>query len=842
MAIKKTQIYQSLWDACDELRGGMDASQYKNYILTLLFVKYVTDKYLGNPYAEITVFDKEHDPEPDVDKKVGCSFNDLVELKNDSNIGEGIDKVVSRLAEANPSLKGIIDKDNYFNDKKKFGTGREMVETLTSLISIFQRPELDFKNNKAGGDDIIGDAYEYLMRKFATESGKSKGQFYTPAEVSRVLTLILELDKVNRNNYKNGLSIYDCSCGSGSLIIRAMDALPNEVKNISSGYGQEKDTITAGLAKMNAVLHNKATIEIRDGNTFSDPKFKENDNEEELKTFNFIVANPPFSLKNWTKGYKDYGRLLDYQEPPKKNGDYAWVLHIIKSLKSNGRASVILPLGVLSRGNAEYNIRKKIIDKGLIKGIIALPANLFYGTGIPACILVLDKQDASNRDGIFMIDATKGFKKDGNKNRLREEDIYRITNTFVNRIEDDKTYARFVGFDEIKNQNDYNLNISRYIENSNAEENQDIEGHIKGGIPDSDIDRFNVYFDEFANLKSSLFNNLRSGYKELKVNKEDIREVIHKDVDYIEYQNKFNKIIKSYRKLAFEILNNIDNSVDTKELIKLLSEKLISDFAKLSLLNKYDCYEVLLQYWNEVMNDDVLVVKLNGFEFAKSIEKQYKELKKKKNENDDKKTTKDKQVLGFDGLLIPKELVINEFFLKEKNNIEEINNQIQKLEEEIEEMINDAEEDCSLYDIIVDGKIKETDLKAKIKELEKEADIKGDDKTDYDLLIKYKNCIDGRKEKVTELKNKGKELEDLVFKKYDKLTIDEIKELLINKKWLDSIEKGLTEYYQTLSEKLTEGIETIVDRYEETFIDIEAKLKNDEKLVLKDLKTMGFEM
>lgn len=173
-----------------------------------------------------------------------------------------------------------------------------MIETLTSLIAIFQRPELDFKNNKVGGDDIIGDAYEYLMRKFATESGKSKGQFYTPAEVSRVLTLILELDKVKRSNYKNGLSIYDCSCGSGSLLIRTMDALPNDVKNISSGYGQEKDTITAGLAKMNAVLHNKATIEIRDGNTFSDPKFKENDNDEELKTFNFIIANPPFSLKN----------------------------------------------------------------------------------------------------------------------------------------------------------------------------------------------------------------------------------------------------------------------------------------------------------------------------------------------------------------------------------------------------------------------------------------------------------------------------------------------------------------------------------------------------------------
>lgn len=679
------------------------------------------------------------------------------------------------------------------------------------------------------------------MRKFATDSGKSKGQFYTPAEVSRVLTLILELDKVNRNNYKNGLTIYDCACGSGSLLIRAMDVLPNEVKNISSGYGQEKDTITAGLAKMNAVLHNKATIEIRDGNTFSDPKFKESDNDEELKTFDFVVANPPFSLKNWKKGYKDYGRMIDYINDPKMNGDYAWVLHIIKSIKSNGKASVILPLGVLSRGNAEYTIRKKIVDKGLIKGVISLPSNLFYGTPIPACIVVIDKEDASNRDGIFMINATKGFKKDGNKNRLREEDIYKITNTFVNRIEDDKTYSRFVGFDEIKNQNDYNLNISRYIENINAEENQDIEGHIKGGIPDSDIDRFNVYFDEFANLKKSLFKNLRSGYKELKVNKEDIREVIHNDVDYIEYQNKFNKIIESYRKFAFEILNNIDNSVDIKELIKSLSEKLISDFAKLTLLNKYDCYEVLLQYWNEVMNDDVLIVKQNGFEFAKSIEKQYKESKKKKNENDDIKATKDKQVIGFEGLLIPKELIINEFFLNEKNNIEEINKQIQELDEEIEEMINDAEEDCSLYDIIVDGKIKETDLKAKIKELEKEADIKGDDKSDYDLLIKYKNCIDGRKKITTELKNKEKELEDLALKKYDKLIIDEIKELLINKKWLDSIEKGLTEYYQTLSEKLTEGIETIVDRYEETLIDIETKLKNDEKLVLKDLKTMGFE-
>ena len=501
-----------------------------------------------------------------------------------------------------------------------------------------------------------------------------------------------------------------------------------------------------------------------------------------------------------------------------------------------------IPIGVLSRGNAEYSIRKKIVDKGLIKGIISLPANLFYGTGIPACILVLDKEDSETRDGIFMIDATKGFKKDGNKNRLREEDIYKITNTFVNRIEDDKTYARFVSFDEIKNQNDYNLNISRYIENGNTEDIQDIEGHIKVGIPDNDIDKFSIYFDEFTKLKKSLFKNLRSGYKELKVNKEDIRKVIYNDEDYIEYQNRFNKITKSYIKFAFNLLNNIDASIDVKELIKQLSEKLLIDFSKLTLLNKYDCYEVLLEYWNEVMNNDVLIIKQNEFEVVRSVEIQYKELKKKKNEEVDiTEKQNGKQVLGFDGLLIPKGLVINKFFLKEKNIVEDINNQILKLDEEMENMINDAEESSILYEVIVDGKIKEADLKTKIKELENEADIKGDDKADYDLLIQYKKCIDDRKEKIAELKNREKELNDLVFKKYDKLNLDEIKELLINKKWLDSIEKGLVDYYQTLSEKLTEGIETIVDRYEETLVDIEEKLKNDEKLVMKDLKLMGFE-
>ena len=409
MAIKKNELYSSLWASCDKLRGGMDASQYKDYILTLLFVKYVTDKFKGIKYADITV------PE-------GGSFDDLVALKGNKNIGEEMDKVIAKLAEAGENnLRGVID-NAHFNDEAKLGSGKEMEDKLTGLIAIFQRDEFNFKKNKASGDDILGDAYEYLMRHFATESGKSKGQFYTPAEVSRILAKVIGIDSIEERD--EGYSVYDPACGSGSLLIRAADEAPFEI----AIWGQEKEVTTAGLAKMNLVLHNKAAGEIKAGNTFSSPHYFEDGSDDEvLKRFDFAVANPPFSLKNWTDGLKDYGRFDGYGDrPPEKNGDFAWLLHILKSLKSTGKAAVILPHGVLFRGNAEATIRKAIIDKGYIKGIIGLPANLFYGTGIPACIIIIDKADAAERKGIFMIDASHDFVKDGNKNRLRERDIYSL--------------------------------------------------------------------------------------------------------------------------------------------------------------------------------------------------------------------------------------------------------------------------------------------------------------------------------------------------------------------------------------------------------------------------------
>lgn len=400
MAIKKTELYSSLWQSCDELRGGMDASQYKDYVLTFLFVKYVSDKYADDPYGMIVV------PE-------NGSFEDMLKLKGDKEIGDKINKIISRLAEEN-DLKGVIDVAD-FNDEDKLGKGKDMVDRLSKLVGIFDG--LDLSGNRAGGDDLLGDAYEYLMRHFATDSGKSKGQFYTPAEVSKILAKVVG---VNQDTSQDS-TVYDPTCGSGSLLLKVADEAPRSL----SIFGQEMDNATHALARMNMILHDNPTAEISQDNTRSTPHWKNKDGS--LKTFDFAVANPPFSFKSWSNGVNvtadEFGRF-EYGTPPDKNGDYAFLLHIIKSLKSMGKGAVILPHGVLFRGNVEATIRKNLIKQGYIKGIIGLPANLFYGTGIPACIIVIDKENAENRQGLFMLDGSKGFMKDGNKNRLRSQDIH----------------------------------------------------------------------------------------------------------------------------------------------------------------------------------------------------------------------------------------------------------------------------------------------------------------------------------------------------------------------------------------------------------------------------------
>lgn len=587
MAIKKSELYSSLWASCDKLRGSMEPSQYKDYVLVLLFVKYVCDKYDNDPNGLISI-------------PAGGSFKDMQALKGQKDIGEKIDLAISALAKEN-DLENVIDVVS-FQDDEKLGKGKEMVDKLTDLITIFENPSLDFSKNRAGGDDILGDAYEYLMRHFASESGKSKGEFYTPGEVSRVLAKVIGIKKETSDKP----TIYDPTCGSGSLLLKVAD----EVDNIANLYGQEKTVVTAALARMNMILHNNEEAEIKKGqSTLSNPLHKNESGD--LKTFDFVVANPPFSSKNWTDGFDPlndlYNRFEEGKIPPDKNGDYAFLLHIIKSLKSTGKGACILPHGVLFRGNVEAEIRKSIIEKGYIKGIIGLPANLFYGTGIPACVIVLDMENAAttkdlsdDERGLFMIDASKGFMKDGNKNRLREQDIHKIVDVFNKQIDVPK-FSRFIPYSEISDpKNDFNLNIPRYIDSQEVEDIQDIEAHLLGGMPHADIEILRGYWDVYPTLKSKLFApSGRTGYSQLLIPKEAIKQTIFNHPEFVQFSKEMDSVFIDWKMRNTRILKGLAVGIKPKQTIHNLSEDALQTYSDKPLMDKYDVYQHVMNYWND---------------------------------------------------------------------------------------------------------------------------------------------------------------------------------------------------------------------------------------------------
>ncbi len=799
MAIKKTQLYSHLWDAANALRGGLDASGYKDYVLTILFVKYVTDRYKGDPYAEFIV------PE-------GGSFDDFVEAKGKPDIGERINKVLAKLAEKN-ALKGVIDSVD-FDDSTKLGSGKEKVDRLTKLIAIFENPELNFSKNRAEGDDILGDVYEYFMKKFATEAGKSKGQFYTPAEVSRIIAKVIGV----KNATSSEQTAYDPTCGSGSLLLKVADEAPIGI----SIYGQEIDIAVANLARMNMILHGKPDAVIEQGNTLANPKFKEKDGS--LKTFDFAVANPPFSQKNWLQGVdpeNDPYKRFEFGIPPAKNGDYAFLLHLIKSLKPNGKGAIVLPHGVLFRGNAEAKIRRELVRRGYIKGIIGLPPNLFYGTGIHAIILVIDKENAAARKGVFMIDASKEFRKDGPKNRLRERDIHKIVTTFAS-FREIPGYSQMVSLSEIES-NDYNLNIPRYIENIEKEDIQDIYAHLHGGIPKSDIDAIKA-FSVFENLKGKLFAEKSENYYELVQDINDLHDTIEKDDEVKEFRKTAFAKLKEWETKNIPIMQGIGSKTKVKEFIKILSENILKTFEDAQLIDKYSVYQILMDYWDEYMKDDVYMIIENGW-----VAKTYRIIEKnKKGREIDKGWTCD---------LIPKEIVISEYFPEEKEKIERAEAEMEKAEQETEEMKEEySGEDGILEKVKNDkGNITKKDLQAEMKNLDENSE-------EMKVLKKYSALLNKIAHIKNEIKKIERELDGKLLKKYGELTEEDVKNLVIKKKWLKQIEENFEDEIDNTILGISTRIKELAERYEKPLSEIEKSVSEYEKKVKEHLKTMGFDI
>ena len=810
MPIKKSELYSRLWQSCDELRGGMDASEYKNYILVLLFIKYVSDKFAGQPYAEIKV-------------PRGASFKDMVALKGNKDIGDLINKkIVGPLADAN-QLSDMPD----FNDAAKLGSGKEMQERLTNLIAIFEDKAFDFSKNRADGDDILGDAYEYLMRHFATESGKSKGQFYTPAEVSRVIAKVLGI-----RGAKTGpnTTVYDPTCGSGSLLLKVAYEATTKV----TLYGQEKESTTAGLARMNMILHGNAMATIEPGNTLTDPKFKDG---QGLKTFDYVVANPPFSDKRWSTGLdpeKDpYGRFESFGVPPDKQGDYAYLLHIVRSLKSTGHGACILPHGVLFRGNAESDIRKALVRKGYIKGIIGLPANLFYGTGIPACIVLIDKQDAQARKGIFMVDASAGFMKDGPKNRLREQDIHKIVDTFT-RQADMPRYSRMVSLSEIE-KNDFNLNLPRYIDSQIPEDIQDIEGHLQGGIPAADVDAESAmapYWTVCPGLKASLFAKGRKGYFDLKVAKADIKTTIYEHPEFADFIAQMNAHFAVWKKKSTATLKGLKPGFHPKELIAKLSEGLLDHYEGRPLVDPYDIYQHLMDYWAATMQDDAYLVADEGSDGGWHAET-YRVIETKKGKDGKPGKEVDK---GWACDLVPKALVVSRFYAKEQAALDQMTAELETATAKLAELEEEHGGEEGAFSEL--DKVNAANVAKRLKEVKGDKDAKAEAEALEAWLEANTKEADLKKR----VKDAEASLDAKAYAQYPKLGEADVKSLVVDDKWMAELEAMIHGETDRISQQLTQRVKELAERYETPLPKLNDRVAELEAKVNRHLAKMGFEL
>ncbi len=667
MAIKKTQLYSMLWECCNALRGSMDASQYKNYVLTLLFVKYLSDKR-NDPDCAFTI-------------PKGCTFDEIIKLKGVDD-GEQLNEILIDIEEANPSLKGVLEREETnFANSDRLGEPGKRKDTIKKLIAVFEDKNLDFSKNRAADDDIMGDAYEYLMRKFASESGKSKGQFYTPAEVSRILARVIGVHNDTRDN----ITIYDPTCGSGSLLLRAKSESHAERTNL---LGQESDNVTLGMARMSMIIHNESFAQLWCDDTLAKPHFKDEQNNQRLQLFDYVVANPPFSQKNWyssnIRENDPFGRWsTDENEPPlppNSCGDYAFLLHIIASIKADGKGACILPHGVLFRGNEEYKIRKAIINKRYISGIIGLPANLFYGTGISACVVIIDKEHASRSKGIFMIDAKELYMKDGAKNRLREQDIKLIVDTWESK-EVIPHFSKLATWDEIE-KNDFNLNIPRYVAQIDTTVQQDIERHLHGNLPIFDIDEQMAHiWQSCTTLKDKLYKRVGDHYELLTT---DFSATIDADSSFIEQRDKYTNLINQWVSAVRPSMMKYDKGGDAKQFVENLSASLLDMAIKsgLHLIEPYNVYQLLMSLCADFLQDDAFIVKHDGwFIPMPSAPMVFDKESKSFVEKNYKKT----EYFNLQHDLLPVRYVVAEYFAKEQQEIDDMSEKIAQKKTEIEE-------------------------------------------------------------------------------------------------------------------------------------------------------------
>lgn len=837
--MNKQQLAAKIWESANKMRSKIEANEYKDYILGFIFYKFLSEKevkYLkANEWTDEYISEYLTEEDTDTVENVQKSLGYFISYDNlfSTWLAKGSDFSVQDVRDAlsafsrliNPTHKKVFEGvfDTLQTGLSKLGdSAASQSKSISDLIQLIKDIPMDGKQ----GYDVLGFIYEYLIEKFAANAGKKAGEFYTPHEVSLLMSEIV----ANHLKDREKIEIFDPTSGSGSLLINIGKSASKyiEGENKVKYYAQELKQNTYNLTRMNLVMRGieADNIVTRNGDTLEDdwPYFDEND---PIGTYNplyvdAVVSNPPYS-QNWNPADKEADpRYAGYGLAPKGKADYAFLLHDLYHIKPDGIMTIVLPHGVLFRGGEEGEIRKNLIEKNKIDTIIGLPANIFYGTGIPTIIMVL-KQKRANTD-VLIVDASKGFVKEGKNNKLRASDIKRIVDVVTRRESVDK-YSKVVSRDEIR-ANDYNLNIPRYVDSSEAAESWDIYASMFGGLPISEIDELKEYWKAFPALRSALFENTSSEYCNLIV--EDIKKAIKEHADVKNFESEFQTAFGDFDKYLYDELIAKMESLSISKTEEILSENIFARMTDMPLVDKYEAYQLLDDDWTKIAVD-LEIIQTEGFSATKVVDPNMV-IKKKGNVEQEVQE-------GWKGHIIPFELIQSTILADDRKAIKENENRLSEIASGYEEILDTLSEEEKEGDFVNEDSFVFAEIKKALKSDSIEPETKEKLKSVATLNAEEKTLKSAIKTESALLEEKTKET-------IEGLSDEQVFELL-KEKWIKPLIDNLMQLPDSIVAELVAKLEALAKKYETTFAEVETQIEETEKslsAMIDDLDGSEFDM
>lgn len=854
--ITSDEIKKRLWDGANELRGSMNASQYMDYMLGLMFYKFLSDKTLEQVRMTEQLYELTEEELVNHYKNVYDEYQkqyiDLIRQQLGyyiqpeylyqrwiQDINEGrfeLETIRASLDAFERTIAGGQNPDDFENlfsslDLTNQALGKDLNErskNIKELISLFA----DLNMVALQKTDILGDAYEYLIGQFAMEAGKKAGEFYTPRQVSEVMAQIVTLSG-------DVTSVYDPTVGSGSLLLTVKQHLSSQEQKNLNYYGQEKNTATYNLTRMNLLLHGvrPEKMTIRNADTLAQDWPEDPERPSEAVQFDAIVMNPPYSLKKWNSDgltISDPRFSFVGMMPPDKTGDYAFLLHGLYHLGQQGTMAIVLPHGVLFRSGAEGAIRQRLIDKNYIDAVIGLPSKLFANTGIAVCIVVL-KKNRSIGDSILVIDASKHFTKGKDHNILQDKDIARIVDTYSQRIES-TGYSHLVSLDELK-KNDYNLNIPRYVEQIETEIPHHVDAHLYGGIPKEDFNKLPILTTEIKDILSMHLQETRNGYYDIK-NMDTLRVDILDSASVEEVNGKLNKRIEVYVEKYWENLKSVNEQTGLAGLKSAMLADAKRLFMDIKWVDSYEAYQVVAELWNTIFNHDLEIIAASGFyESARMTEPNMVS----KGQGKNKRMVQE----GVRGSIIPNDLIEEILFSEKKKELEVIQAELENVSDELSELVEaakveESDEYYALNDLIKRNDEGETTETFDAKLVKKELKNLGPTDDAYQLVKQTNDLLEKTKKLKKISKNNREALNDEICARFGTLTHDEIDQLL-RIKWFGSFVAVMTDILRAPILKEIDTLLMLKTRYSDTVQSLDAAIDDLEKSIEDMMKELVLE-